>query len=530
VRSDDGVQESVVYVHSYWKKHLGEEIPGVRYFSSVDELPDVAKVVAPSPKADRYFRSIGLDVIDHDFTPEGVKEVISQYLNAGDERKVVTFRRQSEVVQFLETFMQESGFFVYNGRIVHLTSGGIRDVDRDYLAREALRQYDFLFDGKDYIPADRLCGLALSGVSLRTVDVIRNYPLYLPVPNPRVLSPKVKLRNFTSKDEILENVEQYLALLRLPFQDIPSIASALAAALTPLVYTPCSPIWVVTSSTPGVGKTLLAQSILALAVGEILPVTPYPESEAEKRKQITSALLSSRPALIWDNLSTPLGGSSIDALTTSRSWRDRILGKSQMVEIPKFISLACTGNNVTLASDTYRRVIVTHLRPPGESPEKRYFSRDLVSECVKRHPEFVRDALSWLAFYEAQGCVPKRGFGSFEQWNQIVGGFVEWLLGVHPADTAETIVSEDHELLERLLSSFPYQEAVSLEQILADAQSTMFGKSNPSFVAVLKEISPTLNPKEISKWFKQREGLACKGKALCSTKSNLGRLYSVVAI
>ena len=548
MRDNHGMGKGVapsLFAHAKWRETLSG-IEGVSFFLNISELPEGVLVLAPSEKAEKFFKSQGircLEVEDYDnveHVVQKVKSVLPQGEKSkekprskvedkpSEETRVVKLKTQAKVVEFLEKYMENNNYYVYNHQVVHLTPSGLKKVDRDYLARDVIRHYELIFDGKDYIPADRLCGLALSGVSLKTISAHRNYPVYCPLATDSVLCPKVEPTRFTSKvGDILTSVESYFSVLGVRFKDVHSMASTLAALLTPLVYVPNNPIWVITSSTPGVGKTLLAQSVFALATGEIIPVTPYPDSDSEARKQITSALLSNRPALIWDNLSRPLGGPSIDALVTSRLWRDRILGRSQMVELTKFITLACTGNNVSLTADTYRRVYVTHLEPVGDKPESRLFTKDLVNECVSKHKQFVKDAMGWLAFYEKQGYVPQRGFGSFEQWNAVVGGFVEWLLGVHPADTSESIVSEDKELLERFLVNFPYGDYTSVEDILKDCQSTMFGNVSKEFVSTVKEITPKLLTKELSQWLMRHEGRVIAGKVITSVKQKGVRLYAV---
>jgi hypothetical protein len=135
--------------------------------------------------------------------------------------------------------------------------------------------------------------------------------------------------------------------------------------------------------------------------------------------------------------------------------------------------------------------------------------------------------MGWLAFYEKQGYIPQRGFGSFEQWNAVVGGFVEWLLGVHPADTSESIVSEDKELLERFLVNFPYGDYTSVEDILKDCQSTMFGNVSKEFVSTVKEITPKLLTKELATWLMRHEGRVITGKVITSVKQKGVRLYAV---
>lgn len=238
-----------------------------------------------------------------------------------------------------------------------------------------------------------------------------------------------------------------------PFDGPAHVGTAIAAILTliarPAIQGPV-PIFVVTATTPGSGKSLLVDVIHAIGVGRTLQRTTYPPKEEELEKRITSVLMAAHSAAVWDNLDQPLGGAALDALTTSTLWMGRELGRSQMVTCANRTVWFATGNNVRLTGDIARRVAVVRMEPGVEHPEDRQDFRvpKILSYVGDNRADILRDCLTILVTFCRQGKPsPGPGFGSFEAWNDLVRGAVVWAGGTEadPVIAAKKFARETDE-------------------------------------------------------------------------------------
>jgi putative DNA primase/helicase len=229
------------------------------------------------------------------------------------------------------------------------------------------------------------------------------------------------------------------ALLEI-FTDFPFLAAAdrantLAAVLTPfardLIAGP-TPMALVTKPAPGTGASLLTSAIAQLVTGAPAAVMAEAKDDEEWRKRITTVLRPAPSVALFDNLTGTLHSSALAAALTSTSWQDRALGTNEEIRVPIRCLWLATGNNVILASDFMRRVVPIRLDAGVERPWLR--NRD--GGLVFRHPELlgwvgrerarlVHAALvlvrAWVAAERPLGPVV---MGSYEDWNQIIGGIL----------------------------------------------------------------------------------------------------------
>ena len=96
-----------------------------------------------------------------------------------------------------------------------------------------------------------------------------------------------------------------------------------------------------------------------------------PRDDDEARKRITSLALSGDMLILVDNIRGGFGGPALEAAMTGTEWRDRILGRSEIVTLPLMATWCGTGNNIILQGDMPRRVAHIRLLTPLERPEER---------------------------------------------------------------------------------------------------------------------------------------------------------------
>lgn len=180
------------------------------------------------------------------------------------------------------------------------------------------------------------------------------------------------------------------------------------------------------------GKTLLARCIGMLATGQDSPILPPATEEDECRKRLTTALRSGRAVLIWDNIRDAFGNAAIDAFLTAANYNDRILGVSEDVMLPNRSLFLCTGNNLTLTGDTFRRILIARIDAQDEKPYTREFDFDPLHLMERDRQKLAVAALTIVRAYITAGR-PKTAPGrtaSFEQWDDLVRQPLCWLAGI----------------------------------------------------------------------------------------------------
>lgn len=223
-----------------------------------------------------------------------------------------------------------------------------------------------------------------------------------------------------------------------PFDSDVDRANMMALILTPAIrgMVPKVPLAVVDGLQMGVGKNLLADSLLTVYTGSAAePMNWVPEAD-ELRKQITAAFRTGAEFFVFDEAHTVEGAPLAQALTAA-TWQDRILGVSTMANFPNVITWISLGNQVQVRGDLTRRVYRIALRPKYANPQDRPSSSfrhpgqsglELPEWTRKNRAEIMTAILTLVRAWFAKGQPrPKRGvsFGSFETWEKITGGILE---------------------------------------------------------------------------------------------------------
>ena len=138
-------------------------------------------------------------------------------------------------------------------------------------------------------------------------------------------------------------------------------------------------------------------------------------------------------------------------MLTTDTWKDRLLGASQMVSAPVKCLWLATGNNPTLSHEISRRTVPIRLDANVERPWLREGFRypDLLLHVRAHRNELVWATLTVISAWVAAGRPkgPKR-LGMYEDWADVVGGvlevaglrgFLENLDSLYEAADAETV-------------------------------------------------------------------------------------------
>lgn len=217
----------------------------------------------------------------------------------------------------------------------------------------------------------------------------------------------------------------------MPFPDDASRANALALALTPLIrpLVPVVPLAVVDGKMQGSGKNLLADCVAILATGQ--PAAPKPYSgDEENRKVITSSFRAGQDLFVFDE-AHEIQGPHLARALTSLTYEDRQLSVSVMLQYPNNVTWMALGNQVRVNGDLVRRAYRIALHPtvdvPYDRPESDFRHPDLRAWTTANRTMLLTAALTLVRAWFAAGCPRSSratGFGSFERWEQTIGGIL----------------------------------------------------------------------------------------------------------
>lgn len=211
---------------------------------------------------------------------------------------------------------------------------------------------------------------------------------------------------------------------RFPFVEQNARAAHLAALLTAAVRpaVPTSPAFGYDAPTQGSGKTLLADCVALLTTGTKPDVFPPLNDDTEMRKRLFSSLLAGDGVIVLDNIVGTFDSASLAAMLTAPQFKDRVLAKSEVSSVPNNAIVLLTGNNMVLAGDMPRRVIVCRIDAKTETPFGRAFEVDPLSYCRSHRLEMMVAALTLIRFcLSSSDFKPAPGrVASFEDWDKFV--------------------------------------------------------------------------------------------------------------
>lgn len=206
-----------------------------------------------------------------------------------------------------------------------------------------------------------------------------------------------------------------------------AVAMALQPFLRDMIHS-ATPLYLVEAPTAGTGKGLLVDAACWAAAGAAVPPMTEGRDEDEWRKRVTSVLRESPVAILIDNLKMKLDSASMASVLTTQVWKDRILGASEMAELPNRCLWVATGNNPSLSSEMVRRSVRIRLDSKEERPEDRadFQHANLRAWAAANRGKLVWACLTLCRAWVAAGKPPgARTLGSYESWAHVMGGALD---------------------------------------------------------------------------------------------------------
>jgi len=314
-----------------------------------------------------------------------------------------------------------------------------------------------------------------------------------------------------------------------------------------------TPLFLFDAHTAGSGKGLLADLVSILVSGRRAAAMAADNDNAETEKRITATLIAGRRVVLLDNAAGALGGPALDAVLTSDVWSGRVLGRSEIVEVPNRATWLATANNAAIRGDLGRRSLRCYLDAEVERPEERrgFKVADLRGYVLKHRGSLVGAALTVLRAYKVAGspALSLSPFGSFEAWDRVVRRALVWAGSDDPCETRRELyeaADRDRDAWATVLEAWStlYGETeTTVPDVLADVASTVFGaamgnedKGRADAKVALRdaliEIAGTgnreLDPRKVGWAFAKHRNRIVEGRKLVqSTKANRGRRWYV---
>jgi len=258
-----------------------------------------------------------------------------------------------------------------------------------------------------------------------------------------------------------------------PFVDDVSRGVMLAALLTAVDRQAMStaPAFAMDAPVRGSGKTLLAQCLSYLAGDNGATMPPVFGNEEELRKRMTASVIQGSKVTIADNVKGIVRSVVLSQALTSGMYRDRILGVSEFVDVPYKVMEVLTSNNVSIAGDLARRIVVSRIDPEMETAYTRSFPFDPAAYVRENRMEMVAAALTLI-----RGAMLWKGrksvgdLASFGDWNEIArktvmfvdqvvsddsfGGFADPVLSINEVFESDDEQDTHADLLRGLAAMF----------------------------------------------------------------------------
>jgi hypothetical protein len=225
----------------------------------------------------------------------------------------------------------------------------------------------------------------------------------------------------------------------------------------------------------GTGKTLLAKLALIPMLGRA-PTGTYPQDEPEMRKRITTAVMAGRPEIFLDNTKGIISSASLEALMTSTTWSDRILGGNSQFDAQHDLTVILTGNDARVSPDMMRRVFPIELFSRFADNADRMISSWMDGETIRDHYRAQILSACWALVqgWDRNGRPePKSWHHDFRTWTRIIGGIIETAGLATPCSRALLNRSGDRDGadIRRLIQLMCPDTGYTLEQLAAICES-----------------------------------------------------------
>jgi len=309
-----------------------------------------------------------------------------------------------------------------------------------------------------------------------------------------------------------------------PFESKVDRAVALSLALTALVRRslPAAPLGAITAPVMESGKTLLADCFSILATGVSAPAMAYAETDEEVTKTMLAILADGDQVVLIDNVERPLEGATLCAVLTSEAFRQRVLGRTEMMSVPTTTLFLATGNHLVIAGDLRTRALLCRIDPKVEHPGQRHFEIEKRIWMSEQRPELVAAGLTMMRAFIATGQRVQdhcKTWGRFERWSDMVRAPLIWLGCDDPCTSLKDLEREDPERIElaRVMTAwrkvFASHSRTARDAVQIGVSGILEEEKalNLALLDVCKGRDGALDSRRLGHWLRSRAGRIVEG-------------------
>lgn len=215
--------------------------------------------------------------------------------------------------------------------------------------------------------------------------------------------------------------------------------NAIAAFITPFLrglyssFNVRTPVFFYKANRERAGKDYCAGITGIIYEGAVTEDPPISSGERnnssdELRKKLMSAFRSGRKRLHFSNNKGYINNSSFEAIITSPTWHDRILGKSEDSTYDNEFDFSLSGNTgIGLTADLSNRSLFINLFLDIEDANAREFKNPNLHQWVRENRELILSAVYCLVRHWEEKGYPEGDvvFSSFPEWARICGGIMK---------------------------------------------------------------------------------------------------------
>ncbi len=307
-----------------------------------------------------------------------------------------------------------------------------------------------------------------------------------------------------------------------------------------------APLHAFSAPKAGSGKSKLVEIAAVIATGRVNGILSQAKTPEEFEKRLGATLIEAHQIVSIDNCEYPLGGDVLCQALTEPLLNIRPLGFSKMITVQTIAAYFATGNNLVIADDMTRRVLLCGLDAGVERPELRDFDFDPVEEVRQRRGEYLAAALTVLrAYVVAARPMKLRPIGSFGRWSDLVRSALVWLGEADPAQAMERARDTDPKLKTASEVFAQWWAVLGATEVTTKAliDSATSGQYSPSAGRIEFEnadlrhallevagVNGNINSGRLGTWLGHNQNSPVNGFVVRARKSNGSTLWCLVRV
>ena len=194
------------------------------------------------------------------------------------------------------------------------------------------------------------------------------------------------------------------------FKDESDAANALGLLLTPLIRPALPegelpPLFAITSNSQGAGKSVLAQILATVTLGQAPGSSQLPDNDEEIRKQLNSELMRGGEVIVLDNIKeqSTVASSALASAVSESVITFRPLGGNEIKSIENTATYVMTGNNIATDADLTDRSCWIRLEIEERAADRVFKTETILTDTLKDRPKLFSAIIKFINVWIEDG-------------------------------------------------------------------------------------------------------------------------------